>query len=58
MHVLVVPLLARHVEVDYLVLVRIIDVESRLEQLHFVFVTYLDVQFARLLILDHGAKGL
>ena len=43
-HILMVALLARHVEVDDLVLIGIVDVKSRLNgTLH--LVTYLDVQF-------------
>ena len=64
MHIFVVPLLAGHIKVDNLVLVCIVDVESGLfkEFMISIFgvtsVTYLDVQLARLFILDDATERL
>ena len=59
MDVLVMSLLSRHVEINYLVLVGVVNVEGGLkEALQYQIRAYLDVQFAGLLILNDRAEGL
>ena len=57
MHILVVTLLAGHVEVDDLVLVGVVDVESCLSRYKFIL-TYLDVELAGLLVFDDASERL
>lgn len=56
-HILVVTLLAGHVEVDNLVLVGVVDVESCLSRYKFIL-TYLDVELAGLLVFDDASERL
>lgn len=52
-----VPFLSWHVEVHYFVLVRVVDVESCLQQSSVSAGTYLDVELAALFVFDHSAKS-